>query len=79
MRGTERASAEFRDLLAWRIEEAMDRHPELTHREWAFLWDCGVATVSRIRTGRCVPSIERLCLIADALDVSLDWLCGRTN
>mgnify|MGYP003337609706 CR=1 FL=1 len=70
---------DFRELLSWRIGQAMHKHPELTHRDWAQLWGCGAATVSRIRTGRCVPSVERLCRIADALDVSVDWLCGRTS
>lgn len=69
---------DFRDVLSWRIEAAMGRHPELTHRDWAPLWGVGAATVSRIRTGRSVPSVERLCQIADALGVSVDWLCGRS-
>lgn len=75
--GTPRASAPFRALLAARVDEAMRRTPELTHRDWAPLWGVSVASVSRVRTGRCVPGVETLAGIADALDVSLDWLTGR--
>jgi transcriptional regulator with XRE-family HTH domain len=33
--------------------------------------------ISRLMKGETVPSIDTAAVIADALDVSLDWLAGR--
>lgn len=37
------------------------------------------ATISRYVTGKSVPSGENLILLADALDISIDYLLGRTD
>ena len=35
--------------------------------------------ISLFEKGKSLPSFEVLCKLADALDVSLDWLTGRTD
>lgn len=35
--------------------------------------------LSAYEVGRLSPPVEKLVLIADALNVSLDYLCGRTD
>jgi transcriptional regulator with XRE-family HTH domain len=35
------------------------------------------SALSEIETGKRIPKLETLIRIADALDLSLDYLCGR--
>lgn len=43
--------------------------------------DTGISTgnISDWKSGRCCPSIKALITIADYLDISLDYLVGRTD
>ena len=60
--------------LAWCRRKLRLRQNELAKR-------CNVAAsaISRFENGAARPSLETLCRLAHALDVSLDFLAGRTD
>lgn len=62
-------------IFGERLKKAM-KAKGIKNKELAkavFLTDC---TISFYRTGRKLPNLDNAFYIADALGVSLDWLCG---
>ena len=49
----------------------------LTQQQLANMIGCTVIDISRYETGRIKPPINKLCKLADALEVSTDYLLGR--
>jgi transcriptional regulator with XRE-family HTH domain len=62
-------------IFPQRLREARNR-AGLTQAALASRIRAGHATVGHLETGHQAPSFDNLCLIADALEVSLDWLAG---
>lgn len=52
---------------------------ELSQQDMADILGISVRSYQRYEAinGFCIPSVETLVLIADALDVSIDWLLDR--
>ena len=59
-----------------RIKEAM-QNKDLTCETLAEMLDVHATTVQKWRSGNNIPTLDMTIGIADALDVSLDWLTGR--
>ncbi len=51
----------------------------LCQKEVAFNLGVKVSTYSNWENGVCIPSVDKLCKIADLFDVSLDYLIGRSQ
>lgn len=51
----------------------------LSQRKLGALIGISGPAIAGIETGPYWPSVDTLVDLADALDVSLDWLCGRTD
>ena len=49
----------------------------LTQRQLERMANIAPSSVSGYETGQKTPSIEVLCNIANALETSVDWLCGN--
>lgn len=73
-----RASDFFTATFADRFKLAMDSEP-WTLREWSEIHGFAFGTVHKVRNGHVTPGLERAAAYADALNVSLDWLTGRTE
>ena len=52
---------------------------KLTQRQLAEKVNITAATISAYEKATKNPSLEIISLIADELNVSIDWLCGTTN
>lgn len=52
---------------------------KITQRELAERIGVSPKVISKYVRGRSTPTLDTLYKIADALDVSVDWLLGRTN
>ena len=50
----------------------------MTQAEVAAATGLQPAAISHFETGERRPSLANLCRLADALDVTTDYLCGRT-
>jgi len=55
------------------------KEKRLTQEELAEKADISRVMVSRYETGTVIPTVDVLINIADALDVSIDYLLGRTE
>ena len=55
------------------------KQKNLTQEELGEMIGVAKARVSDYEAGKTEPPLKTLIKIADALDVSLDWLCGRTD
>lgn len=51
----------------------------LTQRQLANLSNMGERMFRKYELGECNPTLDKASAIADALDVSLDYLAGRTD
>lgn len=49
--------------------------------QYALSRECGITvrTIIRYENGERIPDIETACTLADYFNVSLDYLCGRTE
>jgi transcriptional regulator with XRE-family HTH domain len=65
-------------VLPQRLKEARKRK-KLTQEELANLVNTKNKTISNYETGYSTPSNDMLDNLADVLDVSVDWLLGRTD
>lgn len=61
-----------------RMREARERL-EMRQEDLAKKLSLMQKQISRYETGQTSPSLEKLNHIADVLDVSIDWLAGRTD
>ena len=64
------------------IEHRMKQLRETSHlsqAEIAKLCGSSQATIAKIETGKALPSVKMLIWWADYFDVSLDYLCCRTD
>jgi len=52
---------------------------QLSQVEVAKLCNSNQATIAKMETGKMAPSVRLLIWWADYFDVSLDYLCGRTD
>lgn len=64
--------------FATRLREARELR-ELSQAALAYRADIPAATISRLEAGARLPSIMTLHWLADALDVSADYLLGRAS
>jgi len=67
---------DVRRVFAKRLSLALQRK-RMTGRALAKILGVNEARISDYRAGRKTPGVEYLVAIADALDVSVDWLLGR--
>lgn len=67
-----------KNTLAKRIKELRQKK-DLTQRQLAKMANTTPTSVSAYEKGQKTPSIEVLCNIANALETSVDWLCGNTE
>ena len=51
----------------------------LSQAEFAKLCECSQASVAKTETGKVTPSIKLLMGIAEYFDISMDYLCCRTD
>lgn len=65
-----------KEILAKRIKE-LRQGKNLTQRQLAKMANTTATSVSAYEKGQKTPSIEVLCNIANALESSVDWLCGN--
>ncbi len=64
-----------KNTLSKRIKELRQKK-DLTQRQLAKMANTTPTSVSAYEKGQKTPSIEALCNIANALETSVDWLCG---
>ena len=64
-----------------KIDNLFQRIEELKTTAKAVSVATGISTgnISDWKNGRCFPSAEKLVLLADYLDCSVDYLLGRTD
>lgn len=67
-----------KEILSKRIKE-LRQEKNLTQRQLAKIANTTPTSVSAYEKGQKTPSIEVLCNIANALETSVDWLCGNTE
>ena len=65
-----------KNTLSKRMKELRQKK-DLTQRQLAKMANTTPTSVSAYEKGQKTPSIEVLCNIANALDTSVDWLCGN--
>jgi transcriptional regulator with XRE-family HTH domain len=65
-------------ILSERIKSARNK-AKLTQEDLAIRLNMNPSAVGQWETARTAPSTERLAPLADALDVSVDWLLGRVQ
>ena len=65
-----------KNTLSKRIKELRQKK-DLTQRQLAKMANTTPTSVSAYEKGQKTPSIEVLCNIANALETSVDWLCGN--
>lgn len=67
-----------KEILSKRIKE-LRQEKNLTQRQLAEKANTTATSISAYEKGQKTPSIEVLCNIANALETSVDWLCGNTE
>ena len=65
-------------VFAERLKEAMTTR-KMTQLQLAATVGLGKSSISQYLSGRNIPNTLNLKQIANALDVSVDWLLGRTQ
>ena len=65
-----------KEILSKRIKE-LRQEKNLTQRQLAEKANTTATSISAYEKGKKTPSIEVLCNIANALETSVDWLCGN--
>ena len=65
-----------KNMLSKRIKR-LRLEKDLTQRQLARMANTTPTSVSSYEKGQKTPSIEVLCNIANALETSVDWLCGN--
>lgn len=58
---------------------ALRKEHSITQKELARRIHAGASTISQYETGQVIPSLPVLLRIADAFDVSMDYLLGLTD
>ncbi len=71
-------SSPTRKIFADRLRTARD-HRHLNQAQLADSSGLQASAISHFETGGRMPSFENLRKLADALDVTIDFLLGRTN
>ena len=67
-----------KNIFASRLAAARQAK-RLSQRQLAFRLGVSARAVGQFEQGSNWPSVETLIALADVLDVSLDWLCGRVD
>lgn len=62
-----------------RIKELRLEQPDSSQKKLGEQVGCGGTTISSYETGRTRPTFEVLCKISETLNVSTDYLLGRTD
>lgn len=65
-------------ILAKRLKELRESM-NLTQSQFGDLINVAQTTLSSYENGSKTPNIDTLYNIAEKCDISMDWLCGRTN
>ena len=65
-----------KEILSKRIKE-LRQEKNLTQRQLAEKANTTATSISAYEKGQKTPSMEVLCNIANALETSVDWLCGN--
>lgn len=65
-----------KEIFISRLKEARERK-KLTLKELAELCGISLSAMNRYAALTSMPSLEVTASIADALEVSIDWLCGK--
>lgn len=65
-------------ILAKRLKELRESM-NLTQSQFGDLINVAQTTLSPYENGSKTPNIDTLYNIAEKCDISMDWLCGRTN
>lgn len=60
-------------ITRWRIENGY------TQEKIADICNISVRTIQSWEKGKRLPGFDSLILMADTMNVSIDYLCGRTN
>ncbi len=66
------------DCIGKRMKEVRELH-RLSQAELAKLCGSNQATIAKTETGKTAPSVKLLLWLADYFDVSMDYLCCRTD
>lgn len=66
------------DCIGKRIKELRESY-HLSQAELAKLCGSNQATIAKTETGKTAPSVKLLLWLADYFDVSMDYLCCRTD
>lgn len=69
-----------KNLLAQRLKEARQKK-KIKQKDLSELTEISITTISAYETfdANSNPSLVNICKIANALNVSIDWLCGFSN
>ncbi len=68
----------FQEIFSERLS-ALRKSAKLNQAQMAEVLGITQAAISKIEKGERAASIEVLCALADYFDVSLDYLCGRSD
>lgn len=66
------------NCIGKRIKELRESH-RLSQAELAKLCGSNQATIAKTETGKTAPSVKLLLWLADYFDISMDYLCCRTD
>ena len=66
------------ELFAIRLKKLRESM-HLTQNQFGALLNIAQTTLSSYEKGSKTPNIDTLCNIAEKCNVSIDWLCGRTD
>lgn len=68
----------YKNIFADRIK-ALRKEKKATQSDLAKLLDVTKTQISDLENSKTTTSIERLCILADYFEVSLDYLVGRSD
>ena len=68
----------LKNIFSERVKE-LRKSKKATQSDIASLLGVTKTQISDLENGKTTTSIERLCLLADFFNVSLDYLCGRSD
>ena len=66
------------ERIGKRIKQLRETY-RLSQAELAKLCGSNQATIAKTETGKTAPSVKLLLWLADYFDISMDYLCCRTN
>lgn len=70
---------DLKEVFAKRLKHLREERKGLSRRVLSQLCGLGTGAVYKYETGQAAPALDSLVALAEYFDVSVDYLCGRTD